>query len=103
MTEPSSDFDHIAQHCIAIVARARQVSVDEVTLDSSLEALQVDSLDKVSLSFDLEDAYNIDIPDSALFEVKTVGDIARGVQMALLRRAASLPDGATQTMKSGSD
>lgn len=95
MTEPSTDFDSIAQHCIAIVARARHLPADEVTLESSLEVLQVDSLDKVSLSFDLEDAYNIDIPDSALFEVKTVGDIARGVQAALMRRAAIREDSAT--------
>ncbi len=91
MKDQPVDFDSIGQHCVAIVARARHLPVEAVTLDSDLTALEVDSLDKVSLSFDLEDAYNIDIPDSALFQIKTVGDIARGVWAALEKRAATEP------------
>ena len=102
MGEHATDFDSIARHCMAIVARTRQIPVEAVTLDSSLEALEVDSLDKVSLSFDLEDAYNIDIPDSALFQVKTVGDIVRGVHVALTKRDAAASH-TTSTVESGSE
>ncbi len=104
MSDRATDFDSIGRHCIAIVAAARRLPLDAVTLESELQALEVDSLDKVSLSFDLEDAYDIDIPDSALFQVKTVGDMARGVFAVLEKRAAVTgPSGATRSVGSGSD
>ena len=86
MDARAGNFESIAEHCRELVAAARRLPLEDVTLESRLDALEFDSLDKVSLSFDVEEAYDIDIPDSALFAVKTVGDIARGVHAALEKR-----------------
>lgn len=76
---PHPDRDSIARHCIDLISKAKQLPVDQVRPESSLEDLQIDSLDKVSLSFDVEEAYGITISDSAMAGVHTVGDIIDGV------------------------
>lgn|GEM_PF-264326 len=77
----------IAEHCIALVAAAKQISTEQVTLDSTFEELAVDSLDRVSLSFDIEEKYGIDIPDSRLHTILTVRDMVEGVAEALRAKA----------------
>ena len=84
--QQATDPESIARHCIALVAAAKKLPADHITRDSSLEHLQVDSLDKVGLSFDVEEAYGISIPDSALSSIRTVGDMADGVHTALQRQ-----------------
>ncbi len=83
---PSADFDTIAAQVKALLAAAKQRPVDDIELDTALEDLQVDSLDKVSLAFDIEEAYSISIPESALSTVRSVRDIVNGVQTQLQQR-----------------
>ncbi len=49
---------------------------DIVTMEASLaDDLGADSIDAVELNIALEDALNVTIPDEALADMKTVGDI----------------------------
>ena len=49
---------------------------EAVTREATLtEDLGLDSIDAVELNIALEDALNVSIPDEALAEMKTVGDI----------------------------
>lgn len=47
---------------------------DEVTMDSTLEGLGADSLDIVELVMAIEQEWNIEVPDEAAEEIKSVGD-----------------------------
>ncbi|ADV81247.1 phosphopantetheine-binding protein [Terriglobus saanensis SP1PR4] len=76
-------MDQIAEECIALIAAAKQLPAEQVTLDSTFEDLAVDSLDRVSLSFDVEEKYGIEIPDSRLHTILTVRDMVEGVEEAL--------------------
>ena len=59
----------------ALVKQLR-VSENDITVDSKiLEDLGADSLDVLQLLMTIEDEYGIVIPDEALAEFKTVGDI----------------------------
>ena len=51
-----------------------------LTLDSSLDALALDSLDKLTLLFELEDKLEISIPDDDARRMKTVGDVVECVR-----------------------
>lgn len=60
----------------SIIAEQLGVSVDSVTLDSSLvEDLGADSLDMVELIMAFSDEFDIDIPDDAAEGIATVGDV----------------------------
>ena len=62
---------------------AEQLGVDraEVTKDASiLDDLGADSLDVVELVMSLEDAFDIEVPDDAVEEMCTIGDVQRFVE-----------------------
>ena len=60
-----------------IIAEQLSVEADEVTMDSNIQDdLGADSLDVVDLITTIEDEFDISIPDEAVEEIKTVGDIA---------------------------
>lgn len=72
-------MDDIAQRCIEIIAKSKGIPADSITLDSTFDSLNIDSLDKINISFEVEEIFNIEIPDEALGTIKTVGDMVRGV------------------------
>ena len=69
----------VANRCIDIIAKSKGIPPDTITLASTFEELNIDSLDKINISFEVEEAFNIDIPDEALGSIRTVGDMVDGV------------------------
>jgi acyl carrier protein len=69
----------VASRCIDIIAKAKSIPPDTVTLASTFEELNIDSLDKINISFEVEEAFNIEIPDDSLGTIRTVGDMVDGV------------------------
>ncbi|WP_028519816.1 acyl carrier protein [Ruminococcus flavefaciens] len=64
-----------------IIAEQLSVEADEVTMDSNIQDdLGADSLDVVDLITTIEDEFDISIPDEAVEEIKTVGDIVNYVE-----------------------
>ena len=60
-----------------IIADQLSVDEDEVTMEANIqEDLGADSLDIVDLITTIEDEFDLTIPDEAVEEIKTVGDIA---------------------------
>ena len=72
-------MNEIAKRCIDIIAKSKSISPDTVTLASTFDELNIDSLDKINISFEVEEAFNVEIPDDALGTIKTVGDMVEGV------------------------
>jgi acyl carrier protein len=72
-------MDAVASRCIDIIAKSKGIPADSITLDSTFEELNIDSLDKINISFEVEEAFAIEIPDEALGTLKTVRDMVEGV------------------------
>ncbi len=53
---------------------------EEITMNSTMEDLDIDSIDAVDLAMNIEDEFDIDIPDSELEGFKSVGDVVRYVE-----------------------
>jgi acyl carrier protein len=85
-------MDDIASRVIGLVAQSKNLPVSAVNMDTTFDELQIDSLDKINLTFAVEEMFSIEIPDESLNSLKTVGDVVRGVER--LRSSAS-PDTAT--------
>ena len=79
----------IAEECIALIAKQKSIPPDQIRLDSTLEELALDSLDRVSLAFDLEEKYDIEIPEEKLGQIKTVNDMVTGIEEAVRQKSAS--------------
>lgn len=87
-------MSEVEAECVRRIAEAKAVPVDSLALDTNLASIGVDSLDRVSLSFDLEEQYGVEIPEHKLHQIQTIGDVANAVSEALLQKKAA-PEDAT--------
>lgn len=65
---------------IELIAKSKNLPPSSLGMDTTFEELQIDSLDKINLSFEVEEMFSIQIPDESLTSLKTVGDVVRGVE-----------------------
>ena len=82
-------MEDIEKRCIEIIAKSKSIPADSITLDTTFEELNIDSLDKINISFEVEEAFQIEIPDDALGNLRTVGDVVNGVIMLREKKAAA--------------
>ena len=73
-------MDDIESRIIELVARSKDLPASDVRMETTFDELQIDSLDKINLSFAVEEMFSIEIPDDSLNSLKTVGDVVRGVE-----------------------
>jgi acyl carrier protein len=65
----------------SIVADQLDVEEEKVTAEASItEDLGADSLDVVDLVMSIEEEFDIEIPDEAVENIKTVGDIVSYIE-----------------------
>lgn len=72
-------MDEVASRCIDLIAQTKGIPASSISPDSTLESLGLDSLDKINLSFAVEEAFSISIPDDKLHKLRTVQDVVDGV------------------------
>jgi acyl carrier protein len=84
-------MDEVASRCIELVAKSKNLLPSSITLESTFDELSLDSLDKINLSFAVEELFHIEIPDESLNSLKTVGDVVRGVERLQAARPVQDP------------
>ena len=68
-------MDEIFEKIKTITAEQLDIEPDSVTLDAAfIEDLEADSLDVVELIMEMEEEYDIEIPDEDAEKISTVGD-----------------------------
>lgn len=65
----------LEQKVIEAVTKVAKRKTGEVRLESSFDDLGMDSLDRVCLLFELEQAFDISIPETEVQGIQTVQDI----------------------------
>jgi acyl carrier protein len=73
---------------IGMIAHSKKVAPESIGLGTTFDSLAIDSLDKINLSFEIEEAFAIDIPDTAIGSIRTVGDMVEGVRGLVAAKAA---------------
>lgn len=71
--------DDLSQRVISIIAATQHIPPESISLDSTFEELKIDSLDGINILFAVEGEFNIDIPDDAANEIKTVRAMVDGI------------------------
>jgi len=79
-------MNSVAQQCIALLAKQKGIAPDRIAIDSTFEELGLDSLDRVSAVFDIEDTFDIEIADGQLQQIRCVRDMVAGIEMALQQK-----------------
>jgi acyl carrier protein len=83
--------DPVAEKVIATLASVKRIPADSIKLDTNLQEMGIDSLDVFSLVFELENAFQISIPDDDVRSIKTVNDVVDGIKKLL----SAAPSGAS--------
>ena len=76
-------YPDILARCVQLVAAAKKLPPESISESTTFESLGIDSLEKINLSFEVEEAFGISIPDQALTTILSVHDMATGVQQLL--------------------
>ena len=84
--------DPLVETVVSALAEVKHVPPEQITLETTLADLGMDSLDTVTMLFELETRLQISIPDEAAKSVRTVRDVVDGIRgLAASPAAQSMP------------
>jgi acyl carrier protein/nodulation protein F len=85
-------MDEVATKVIVILKKHMKEPRDDISLDTQLTDLKIESLDLAMIVFDIEDGFGIEIPYNANEDVeafKTVGSVVDRVKSLIADKQAS--------------
>lgn len=77
----------LEQRLIGMIAVSKKIAPETISRETTFDALAIDSLDKINLSFEVEEAFGIEIPDAAIGSIRTVGEMVDGVRALVAAKA----------------
>ena len=76
-----------------IIAKQARVPADQLTADTRLETIGIESIDVIEIVFALEEKFGVNLPfnanESVASEFETIGKIADAVKAVVGEKAAS--------------
>jgi acyl carrier protein len=79
-TQTDNDYEQVVSR---LILESPQVKIKSVSSDMLLDDISVDSLEKLSIAMDLEDAYDIEITDDEVEQFTSVSDIIGYLTLAV--------------------
>ena len=64
-------FNKVAE----IIAKSARCKIEDIKPDTKLESLGIDSLKAITVLFELEETFDVEIPNELVSSITTVGDI----------------------------
>ena len=77
----------VASRVAAVIANTQKIPAETVTIDKTFEELKIDSLDGINILFALEGEFDVDIPDDAARQIRTVREMVEGIEKLLAAKA----------------
>jgi acyl carrier protein len=75
----------------AVIAKTQRIPIESISLDSTYEELKIDSLDGINIVFELENAFNVSIPDDGVQNMRTVRETVEGIRKLIEQKKATAP------------
>src|SRR3974377_241100 len=82
--------EELTQRVLKVIATSKRIPLEQETIESEFQQLNIDSMDAVEILFALENEFDINIPDDDVREVRNVRQMVEGVP----KRVAARPAGA---------
>jgi len=71
--------EELTERVRAIIAATQHVPKEKIAADSTFQELGIDSLDGINILFAVESEFNINIPDDAAQNIRSVRDVVDGI------------------------
>ncbi len=68
---------------IEAIAQQKQIDAATITTDSSLEALGISSLDAITIVYEIEEQFDVEVPNEQLENLRSVSDIVAGIKQLI--------------------
>jgi len=81
--------EELTQRVLKVIATSKRIPLEQVTIDSEFQQLNIDSMDAVEILFALENEFDINIPDEDVREVRNVRQMVEGVARLVAAKAAA--------------
>ncbi len=75
--------DELTARVRAVIAKAQHLPEEKITAESTFQELGIDSLDGINILFAVESEFNINIPDDAAQNLRSVRDVIDGIAKLL--------------------
>ncbi|WP_446742203.1 acyl carrier protein [Silvibacterium acidisoli] len=72
-----------------VIATSKRIPIESVGPDSSFESLNIDSLDRLNILFDLESEFEIEIDDEQAKQVQNIHEMIEGVTHLVEAKSSS--------------
>ncbi len=79
--------DGIAGRVIRVLAETQHLDVSTIRAESTFEELGIDSFDGINVLFAIESEFDINVPDEAAKQLRSVQDIIAGVETLTAAKA----------------
>jgi acyl carrier protein len=84
--------DELTDKVIAAIASVKRIPAGSISIDSTFEELGIDSLDGMNILFEVENEFDINIPDEEAHSIRNVREMVEGVKKLVAgARASSAP------------
>jgi acyl carrier protein len=83
--------DDLIERVLKAMATSKRIPLETVTIDSTFEQLNIDSMDAVEILFALENEFDIVIPDDDVRKVRNVRQMCEGVERLVAAKASGAP------------
>ena len=87
----NAEGEELGAKVIDTIARTQRLPAGTVTLDSTFEQLQIDSLDGINIVFELEKEFDIEIPDEGVNNLRSVRQTVEGVRKLVEEKSQAAP------------
>ena len=75
-----SMMQDIDQVVIKAIAKQKQIDASTITADSTLAVLGISSLEAITIIFEIEEQFDVEVPNENLDSLETVQDIIDGIR-----------------------
>jgi acyl carrier protein len=81
--------DELIARVAGVIAKTQHIPAESITIDSTFEELKIDSLDGINILFAIESEFDIDIPDDAARQIRSVRQMVEGIEKLLAAKEAA--------------
>ena len=75
--------EELTERVIKIIADTQHIPLDTIAPDRTFAELGIDSLDGINILFAVENEFNINIPDEAAQNIRSVREMVDGIEKLL--------------------
>ncbi len=76
---PDSGIE-LRDRVIRVIAETQKLPIENIGAEATFEELKFDSLDGINILFALENEFDINIPDDAARQIKSVPEMVAGIE-----------------------